>query len=60
MVNMCRVCLGSVVGVSSDDMKNDGTLGKFLVIQDQTDSGKIKKTLFQDYIQVFYCKHALQ
>ena len=36
MVNICRICLGNVFNVSSDDMKNDGTSEKSLVIQDQT------------------------
>ena len=45
MVNICRICLGNVVNVSSDDMKNDGTSEKSLVIQDQTDSEDEEDTI---------------
>ena len=53
MVNICRICLGNVFNVSSDDMKNDGTSEKFLVKQDQTDSEDEEKTLFQDTFRFF-------
>ena len=45
MVNICRICLGNVVNVSSDDMKNDGTSEKFLFKQDQTDSEDEEDTI---------------
>ena len=43
--HICRICLGNVVNVSSDDMKNDGTSEKFLVKQDQTDSEDEEDTI---------------
>ena len=45
MVNICRICLGNFVNVSSEDMKNDGTSEKFFVKQDQTDSEDAEDTI---------------
>ncbi len=45
MMNICRICLGNVVNVSSVNMKSDGTSEKSLVIQDQNDSEDEEDTI---------------